>query len=355
MATQNVYQKVVPFILFALALLLLFNLIRPMVTILLTSALLAYVSFPLHTRIHRRIHNKSVSITFSLLIVSVVILIPFIFLAFEVTQQGYYFYNSFSADITKGALFGFGCTSADSKVCSLVNQAERFSLERLSAFGVDKQLRKILPLVEQKVTAFIFSIPIIIAKIILILVIAYFILKEWKAILRKVVDVLPMRNKTINRLIKQFGDITYTVIYAQLFVALVQGVIGTIGFYLFGVPFPMFLGVVLAFCALIPAIGTAIIWGPASLFLMVSGYVSHDYWMLGRGIGLFFYGLLIISLIDNFLLGRIVRARVKVNQIVVIIGVIGGASLFGVAGVFIGPILLPLLITYFETFKERFR
>ena len=326
-----------------------------MVTILLTSALLAYVSFPLHTRIHRRIHNKSVSITFSLLIVSVVILIPFIFLAFEVTQQGYYFYNSFSADITKGALFGFGCTSADSKVCSLVNQAERFSLERLSAFGVDKQLRKILPLVEQKVTAFIFSIPIIIAKIILILVIAYFILKEWKAILRKVVDVLPMRNKTINRLIKQFGDITYTVIYAQLFVALVQGVIGTIGFYLFGVPFPMFLGVVLAFCALIPAIGTAIIWGPASLFLMVSGYVSHDYWMLGRGIGLFFYGLLIISLIDNFLLGRIVRARVKVNQIVVIIGVIGGASLFGVAGVFIGPILLPLLITYFETFKERFR
>jgi len=84
------------------------------------------------------------------------------------------------------------------------------------------------------------------------------------------------------------------------------------------------------------------------------GYFSYDYLTLGKGIALFFYGLLVISTIDNLLLAKIVQSKAKISQITTIIGVIGGASLFGVVGIFIGPILLPLLIIYFETFKERF-
>lgn len=354
MAFHNQYQRIVPFVIFILALLLLFKLIKPMITVLLSSIILAYFSFPLYKRILKKVPNKSVSIILSLFTVFIILLIPFSFLAFEITQQGYYFYNSLSSNIEKGALFGLGCTSADSKVCSVLNKVEQFSLERLSAFGVDKQLQKLLPVLEEKITRFILSVPIILAEIFLTFVISYFILKDWENILKKIVDWLPMETRTTNRLIREFGNITYTVIYAQLFVAFVQGIVGTVGFYLFGVPLPIFLGVVMAFCALIPTIGTAIIWLPASLFLMLSGYFSHDYWILGKGVGLFFYGLLIISTIDNILLARIVKAKTNVNQIIVIIGVIGGAALFGIVGIFIGPILLPLLITYFETFKQRF-
>lgn len=354
MANAHQYQRIIPFIIFILALFLLFKLIQPMITILLGSILLSYLSFPLYKRIFKKIPSKSLSIISSLFIVVIIILIPFSFLAFEVTQQGYYFYNSLSSNIAKGALFGYGCTSAESKVCSLLNRAERFSVERLSAFGFDKQLQKLMPMVEEKITTFILRIPIIIAQIFLTLVMAYFILKDWKALLKKAVNLLPMRVKTTQRLIKEFENITHTVIYAQLLVALIQGIIGAIGFYIFGVPFPIILGMIMAFCALIPTVGTALIWVPASIFLMISGFFSQDYWILGKGIGLFFYGVLIISMIDNILLAKIVHAKTKVNQIIVIIGVIGGASLFGVIGIFIGPIVLPLLITYFETFKERF-
>lgn len=355
MEIKNLYEKIVPFILFGLALFLLFNLVKPMITVLLASILLSYISFPLYKILIKKISNKSISIILSLLIVSLIILIPFFFLAFEVTQQGYYFYNSISNNIAKGALLGFGCTSTESKVCLLLNQAEKFSLEHLSKFGFDEQLEKLLPVIEEKITRLILSIPIIIAQIFLTLVISYFILKDWENILKKIINILPMREKTIKKLIREFGDIAYTVIYAQLFVALVQGIIGTIGFYLLGVPFPIILGVILAFCALIPAIGTAIIWLPASLYLILSGYFSHNYWIMTKGIILFFYGLLIISTIDNVLLAKIVHAKAKVNQILVIIGVIGGAAMFGMMGIFIGPILLPLIIIYFETFKERFK
>jgi len=353
---DDYYRKIVPFIIFILALVVLFLLIEPMITILLSSILLAYIAYPLYKKIFRKIPHKFISISSSLLIVVIIILIPFAFLAFEVTQQGYYFYNSLSDKISKGAIFGFGCVSADSKVCSLLNQAETFSAQRLSAFGFDTQLQKLLPVVEEKITNFILSIPIILAEIFLTIVLAYFIIKDWEEIFKKIVNLLPMRKKTVKRLIKEFGDITYTVVYAQLFVALIQGVIGTIGFYIFGVPFPVILGILLAFCTLIPTAGTALIWLPASLFLILSGYYSHDYGMLYRGIGLFLYSIIIINLIDNLLLIRIVHThtKAKVSQITIIIGVIGGAAMFGIAGIFIGPIMLPLLITYFETFKERY-
>ena len=352
--THNQYKRIIPFIIFILALFLLFKLIQPMIAILLGSILLSYISFPLYRRISKRISNKSLSTILSLFIIVLIILVSFSFLAFELTHEGYSFYNSLSSNIEKGALFGFGCTSADSKVCLLINQAERFSLERLSTFGVDKQLQKFLLIFKEKITNFILGIPLIVAQIFLTLVISFFILKDWEHLLKKITGLLPMRTKTIKRLIKEFRDITHTVIYAQLFVALIQGIVGTIGFYIFGVPLPLLLGAIMAFCALIPSIGTAIVWLPASLFLILSGYFSHNYWMLGKGIGLFFYGFLIISTIDNILLAKIVQAKARVSPIITIIGVIGGASMFGVIGIFIGPILLPLLLTYFETFKERF-
>jgi len=355
MIANNQYQKIVPFIIFILALFLFFNIIRPMITILLGSILISYISFPIYKRIIKKIPNKFISITLSLLIISIILLIPFSFLFVEITREGYSFYNSLSNKISKGALFGFGCASADSKVCLLLNQAERFSLEQLSTFGLDKELQKFLPILEDKIKDLIISTPLIIAQIFLTFIISYFILKDWKNILTKIVDLLPIRTKTEKRLIKEFGNIAHTVIYAQLFVALVQGIIASIGFYIAGVPFPIILGVVLAFCALIPAIGTAIIWLPASLYLILSGYFSQDYWILGKGIGLLLYCILIVSTIDNILLAKIVNSKTHVNQIIVIVGVIGGAAMFGIVGIFIGPILLPLLITYFETFKERFR
>ena len=354
MTINNTYQKIVPFIIFILALILLYMLIRPTITILLSSILLAYITFPIYSRLAKKISHKFISISLSLFIVFIIIMIPFSFLAFEVTQQGYYFYNSLSNKITKGEVFGYGCISADSKVCMLLNQAETFSSIQLSKYGIDKQLQKIPPIIEEKISQFIYNIPLIFAEIFLTFILAYYILKDWENILKQIVYIIPMRTKTTNRLVKEFGSVTYTVVYAQLFVAMIQGVVATIGFYIFGVPFPVIFGILTAFCTLIPTAGTAIIWVPASLYLILSGYYSHNYWTLYKGIGLLLYSVLIINLIDNLLFAKIVHEKVKVSQISIIIGVIGGAVMFGIMGIFIGPIILPLLLTYFETFKERF-
>jgi predicted PurR-regulated permease PerM len=353
MKTDTNYQKIVPFIFFIFALLLFFTIVKPMITIVLSSILIAYISYPIYSRLRKKLSHKPTSIILALLIVFIIILIPFTILVIQISQQGYLFYHSISSNVAKGAIFGFGCTGIESKVCTILNQVEAFSLEKLTVYGFDRQIQEYLPVFKMQITKLILQLPIIIAQVFLTFVIAYFILKEWKAILKKISHILPLRQKNINKLVNEFGEITHTVVYAQLFVALIQGIVGTIGFYLAGAPFPFVLGVLVAFCALIPTIGTSLIWIPTSAYLIIGGYFSTDYWMMGKGIGLFVYGLFIISTIDNILLAKIIHAKSKVNQIIIIIGVIGGATLFGFPGIFIGPILLPLLITYFETFKEE--
>ena len=152
----------------------------------------------------------------------------------------------------------------------------------------------------------------------------------------------------------QFEKVTYAVVFGQLLAAMAQGVVAIIGFYIFGVSLPIFWGVMTAFFALVPAVGTVIIWMPASLYLILSGYLTQDYITIANGIGLFVYGVLIISTIDNILRVKILEAKADVHPLIVIAGIIGGVNLFGVIGLFLGPILLPMLITYFETFRERF-
>lgn len=351
---NNQYEKIVPFIIFLLALFLLFKIIEPMITIFLSSILITYMFYPLYKKIRKRISNQFLSIILTILVIVIVLILPFSYVVFEVTQQSSEFYNSLSSNIAKGALFGIGCTSADSKICSLINNLEKFSAQSLSKIGFDKQVQKILPRLEEILTNYLIEIPQAILNGGFILFISYFLFEDGEKIKQKIVGWLPIRKKTIHKLMDQFEKVTYAVVYGQLFVALAQGVAAVIGYYVFGVPLPIFLAVLTTFFALIPAVGTTIIWVPASFYLVLSGYLTQDYNIIAQGIGLFVYGVLVISTIDNILRVKIMEAKADVHPLLVIAGVIGGVNLFGVIGLFLGPILLPLLMTYFETFRERY-
>ena len=354
MPSEKNYENVVHFIIFSLAIILLFKIVEPLITILLTSIIITYVSFPLYKRIRKSINKQFFSIMLTILIIVIILLLPFSYLAFKISQQSFEFYNSLSGNIAGGDLFGFTCRKADSTICSLINNAEKFSAEKLSGMGADKYVQKGISYLIEATTNYLVKIPQAILEMGLALFISYFLFKDGEKIMESIINWLPFRKKTVGRLRSEFEKITYTIVFAQLFVALAQGIVGMVGFYIFGVPLPIFWGVVMAFFALVPTIGTAVIWVPASLFLMLSGYLSQDYMMVAKGAGLFVYGLVIISTIDNLLRIKIINAKAEVHPIVVIIGVIGGVNLFGVIGLFAGPILISLLITYLDSFKERF-
>ncbi len=151
-SVNNQYERIVPFIIFLLALFLFFKIVEPIIIIFLSSILITYMFYPLYKKVRKRISNQFLSIILTLMVIVIVLLLPFSYVVFEVTQQSFEFYNSFSSNIAKGALFGIGCTSADSKICSLINNIEKLSAQSLSNIGFDKHIQKLLPRLQEMLT-----------------------------------------------------------------------------------------------------------------------------------------------------------------------------------------------------------
>jgi len=152
------------------------------------------------------------------------------------------------------------------------------------------------------------------------LFISFFLFKDGKKLMNSVVGMIPLNKQYSNKLIEKFGRVTYSVVYAHIIVAIAQGALGTIGFYIFGIESAIFWGVIMAIFALLPLIGPAIIWIPASLFLLINGIINNSYFGMGMGIGLFLYGIFIISISDNLLRVKLIGGRSDVHPLTVLIG-----------------------------------
>ena len=109
MPSKNNYENVVHFIIFSLAVVLLFKIVEPLIIILLTSVIITYVSFPLYKRIGKIINKQFFSIMLTIFIIIIILLLPFSYLVFKISQQSFELYNSLSVNIAGGDLFGFTC------------------------------------------------------------------------------------------------------------------------------------------------------------------------------------------------------------------------------------------------------
>ena len=154
-------------------------------------------------------------------------------------------------------------------------------------------------------------------------------------------------------MLDKFSEVTSAVLYGNISTALMQGILGGLGFWIIGMSSPILWGFVMMLFALVPYFGTAIVWLPAALNLIFIGYLQNDNSSTIRGIILVAYGILVISSIDNILKPRLIGAKGKVHPVLVLLGVLGGLSLFGFIGLILGPVMLALLMTFVGIYEEE--
>lgn len=162
-----------------------------------------------------------------------------------------------------------------------------------------------------------------------------------------------MQKKEYAYILSRLSEIVHGVVYGYLMIALIQGGLGALGFFIFGVTSPIFWGLIMALFALIPILGTGVVWIPASLILFFDGMIQSSNWLMFKGVGLFLYGILIISTIDNILKPKLISEKAKVHPVIIMIGVFGGLLLFGPLGVIIGPLVLAMTQVVFETYLNK--
>jgi predicted PurR-regulated permease PerM len=334
---------------FIAAMVLFYLLLKPLLIIFLVSIILTYIFYPVYKKIKSSLKRESISIMITLILIVVIFLMPFVFVASQIPKQTSNIYNYANENVVGKGFFDISCENVNSAKCNTVNfvsDSGYFNFDKI----VDATFKKITEFAAHIVV----RIPNIIVGVVLALFISFFLFKDGKKLMDNVIKMLPLNKKYSNKLVDQFDRVTYSVIYAHIIVAIVQGVLGAIGFYIFGIESAIFWGVVMSIFALLPLMGPTIIWIPASLLLLANGIIANSYWGMGMGVGLLLYGILIISASDNILRLKIIGGRADVHPLTVLVGIIGGINLFGLTGIFIGPIALSLLITFFRDFSENY-
>ncbi|MFQ6104552.1 MAG: AI-2E family transporter [Candidatus Glassbacteria bacterium] len=187
----------------------------------------------------------------------------------------------------------------------------------------------------------------VIAMLFVMLFSMYYFFKDGPAFLERFKRMSPLDDEHEDRLISKFASITRATIKGTLVIAIIQGGIGGIAFWIFGVPSPLFWGLIMVILSIIPAIGSGIVWLPAGIILIVNGRVGAGFGILAIGAGL-------ISTIDNLLRPRLVGKDTEMHPLLIFLGTLGGISVFGIVGFIIGPIIAALFVTIWDIYATEF-
>lgn len=181
----------------------------------------------------------------------------------------------------------------------------------------------------------------------LMLYLLYFFLRDGNRILEGMVRALPFGDERERHLLERFAEVSRATIKGTLVVGIVQGAIGGIMFWAFGIGAPVLWGVIMALFSIIPAIGPALIWLPAAIILIANG-------QLVSGIIMILVGSLIIGLVDNLLRPILVGRDTQMPDYLILLSTLGGLTAFGISGVVIGPIIAAFFLSIWEMAEEEY-
>jgi predicted PurR-regulated permease PerM len=192
-------------------------------------------------------------------------------------------------------------------------------------------------------STFLGSMFSILMSLFIFLISLFYLFKDGETLQKEAIRVSPLQDEYDREIVKKLELAINSVVRGNLTVALVQGILTSIGFLIFGVPNPALWGGVAAIAALIPSFGTSLVIIPAVLFLFAIGNAVG-------GIGLLIWGAVAVGLIDNFLGPKLVERGIRIHPFLILLSILGGLGVFGPIGFLLGPLTLSLLYALLEIF-----
>lgn len=181
----------------------------------------------------------------------------------------------------------------------------------------------------------------------LMLFLVYYLLRDGPAFVEWGKDTVPLPAHVTDNLVTKIDATTWGVVIGHIVVALLQALIAGVGLWAVGIPKVIFWTFVMAVLSLLPLIGSFLVWGPAAGYLVVIDEVT-------AGILLVLYGVVVVSLFDNYARPILIDQQAGLNPGVILVGVAGGIYSIGFTGLFVGPIVIGVLAATLETFRTEY-
>ncbi len=176
----------------------------------------------------------------------------------------------------------------------------------------------------------------------------YFFLLDGRDILRRILYYIPLSSEEEGQLLERFLSVSRATLKGSLLIGILQGGLAGLAFWVAGVPGSAFWGTVMVVLSIIPAVGAALVWVPAVVYLFMVGQIVP-------ALGLLIWCGTVVSLLDNFLRPRLIGRDAKMSDLLILLSTLGGIFLFGAVGFIVGPIVAALFVTVWHIYGEAFR
>jgi len=313
---------------------------------ILWAAILAILFAPVYRRIHARLGGRgALASTLTLVLVVLLVVLPLIGIGAAVTNEAVLLYDRVAT----------GEVDVTAPIRTMEAWLPRAS-QLFERFDVDFEgVREAISNAAVTASRYVATQALalgqsalqVVVLFVLTLYLLFFFLRDGERLIDSFVRALPLGDVRERRLMARFAEVSRATIKGTLVVAVVQGALGGLAFWVLGLSAPVLWGVVMAILSMLPAVGSFLVWGPAAIYLFATGSVV-------KAIVLVVLGALLIGTIDNVLRPILVGRDTQLPDYLILLSTLGGLAAFGLSGFVLGPIVAGLFVTVWDMFVEEF-
>lgn len=310
-----------------------FIIVRPILISIVGGLLLAYVLNPLYQKINRRLLRPTFSALIVCALIVLILFIPLWFVFPLIIKQTFDMF-SFLQVLDVGAIISTLFSGIPQQVLAETTAIISSSLSQATASSLNSLIQ------------FLLDLPTLLLHGAVVVFVFFFALRDQEKLKEYAEGLSPLSKTQEKVLVKEFQDITSSLIYGYIIIGVIQGIATGIGLLIFGVPRALLLTIFAIFASIFPLVGPWLIWLPAAIYLFSTGDMT-------MALGFTLYSMLVVSSLDNFLRPYIVSRRSNISPVVAMVGMIGGLFVFGVLGIIIGPLILAYLVIFLTAYRDK--
>lgn len=308
--------------------------VAPIAAPALLGALLAAAATPLHKRLSRHIHHPSWSASLVTLALVLLVLVPLGAIVSLVVSS----LNSFVVSAEGQELF-----SGRFMQKTLANHP---SWARYVPKNVTEQVANAMRWLGQSAPALFTGFTNVVIGLFLTIITTYFLLRDGPQLYAHVERTLPLEARHTRAIANEFSQVGRSFFIGTLGTAALQGIAGGVGYVVLDLPQPVLLGALTAIGAIVPMLGSGVVWGPAAVILIATGSTT-------KGIILIVFGMVVVASLDNVVRPILQRGGSDIHPLFFFLAIFGGLAAFGAAGLYMGPLFVSLFVAVARIYESE--
>jgi predicted PurR-regulated permease PerM len=316
------------------------RIVSPFLNVIAWSSVLAITFYPLHAFLVRATGRVSLSALICSALVVIAFVIPLLFMVGLAIDQSLALGKSVQQTLTDAP------TTA-----TPLEEAYRWLSRRLGldAAAVSTWLQQHASEVASAVAEYSIvvaaSVTGAVVSFVFIIFAMFLLFRDGDRIVAAIPELLPFERSRSEALLLRIRDVIYGGVYGVVVIALIQGALCGGMFWLLGIPSAALWGMVTVLTSVLPLVGSAVVWVPGTVYLIVNGQWPQAIVLAG-------WGAIVISSVDNFLRPRLVGGRVGLSEVLMFFALLGGLQVFGVLGIVLGPVLFAIAASIVEVLSH---